>query len=422
MILDRSQAPEFRIPEHISFPSPEKRTLSNGVPLYFIPTQDIDAVRIELNTDVLHKGVNEKALVSYFTLHCLMSGTARKTAAELDEFFDFYASEVEVIAGLEFNSITLVTTRKYFKSVLPVFRELLTEAVFPEKELGKKKTQKALNISIQREQNGAQASLLFRQSLFGAEHPFGHISREDDVALISREDLCQYYEKALWTNPEMFITGNLDESDLNFIYSTFGNLPNLSTSPVLSFFETTKHNRTWEDRPKSLQSSIRLGCHLIPKNHPDYHALYVFNVFLGGYFGSRLIKNIREDKGHTYGIHSSIGGLRAADYWIVMADVVKAHTEEVITEVYKEIRKLQLTPADPEEVETVRNYMIGNLLSQFSSSFDLINKFKSIHHAGLDFSFYEQQLEFIRNFEINTVMEAGQRYLTPEEMVEVIVG
>jgi zinc protease len=422
MSVDRSKAPEYRIPEHISFPTPNKRTLSNGVPLYFIPTPEIDAIRLELNTDASRSGNDVKPLVSYFTLHSLMSGTKDKSAAQLDDFFDLYASEVEVSAGFEYNAISLLTTAKHFKRVLPVFRELLTEAVFPEKELDKKKTQKALSISLQREQNGAQASQLFRQQLFGEDHPFGFISREDDVANVDREDLVAYHTNSFWNNTEVFVSGNLKEEELNMIVACFETLPAKSCVNNSSVFENKQRKRVYEERPKSLQSSIRLGCHLIPKSHPDYHGLSIFNTILGGYFGSRLIKNIREEKGLTYGIHSSIGSMKSADYLVIMADVIKANVDEVITEVYKEILKLQIGTTDAEEIETVRNYMIGNLLSHFSSPFELIGKFKSIHHAGLDFGFYEEQLAYIREFDMAKVMQIGSRYYNPENMIEIIVG
>src|SRR5690606_23476629 len=125
--------------------------------------------------------------------------------------------------------------------------------------------------------------------------------------------------------------------------------------------------------------------------------------------GSRLIKNIREEKGHTYGIYSSIGSLTNSDYWLVMADVQKGYAEEVIEEVYKEIRLLQNEPIDTKELEVVRNYMIGNLLSSFSSPFDLMARFKNIHQQGLDYSFYEEQLEYIKSFTPEDIIRVGNK-------------
>lgn len=423
MNLDRSTAPEFQIPKEISFPKPSIRTLSNGVPIYFIPTPEIDAIKLEISSDLDSLDKNHiKKLVPSFALQMVMEGTKSKNAAELDDFFDTYATEVEPSVGFEHQGISLLTTKKHFNTVLPVFRELLTEAVFPEKELVKRKKQKALSISIHKEQNGHRASSLFRKALFGEHHPFGQIVEESDVDLFEREDLVEYYENDLWTNPEVFLTGNIGENELNAIAQALGNLPVRFTTKTRGDDFENHHDSVREEKEKSVQSSIRIGCHMIPKTHPDYHHLLIFNTILGGYFGCRLIKNIREDKGYTYGISSSLGGLKSADYWVVMADVIKEFSDKVIEEVYHEIDTLSRLPVPHDEMETVRNYMVGKLLTQFSSSFDLIGRFKSIHQAGLDFSFFQAQLDHILSFNQEDIMVVGKKYFNRKNMVEVTVG
>jgi len=423
MTVDRSIAPAFQIPDQIDFPKPLQRTLKNGVHLYFIPTPEIGAVKLEILADSpAMLGKQEKKLLAYFTLHMLMEGTQNKSSAFLDDFFDTYATEVEVLSTFEHQGLSLLTTKKHFHTVLPVFRELLTEATFPEKELAKRKSQKALSLSIMKEKTGHRASQLFRQELFGDQHTYGQIADEQDIAKIKRADLVRFYEKQLWTNVEIFLTGNVQDEDLEWIDRILGDLPVKEKKEMPNHFSNSNHMRIVEDRENALQSSIRIGCHLLPKSHPDYFGFWVFNVFLGGYFGSRLIKNIREDKGHTYGIYSSIGSLKTSDYWVVMADVIKENREEVIDEIYKEISKLQDELISEEELETVRNYLVGNLLSNFSSAFELISRFKSVHQAGLDLDFYKKQLEYIKTFEAAQIQEIGRKYLSKTQMVEVIVG
>lgn len=420
-MLDRSKAPDFKIPTSIEFPTPIQRTLPNGVPLYFIPTPEIDAVKLEISSSI-NESTDNKLLVPFFALEMVTEGTHSKDAAELDDFFDSYASEVETESGFENHGLSILTTKKHFNTVMPVFRELLTEATFPEKELAKRKKQKALSIHINRDKNSHRASQLFRKTLFGENHPFGQITEEKDVEDINRIYLVDFYQKDLWTNSEIFLTGNLEDSQLEEIINEIGNIPVSFFDNQVSGFQNQVHPRVIESKAKSVQSSIRIGCHLIPKNHPDYFKLNLMNTILGGYFGSRLIKNIREDKGHTYGIYSSIGGLKNSDYWVVMADVIKEHDEAVIEEVYKEIDKLKYEPISMHELEVVRNYLVGKLLSQFSSGFELIGRFKSIHQAGLDFGFYKQHLDYILTAKPEDIMEVAQKYLDREKMVEIIVG
>ncbi|MEX2593902.1 MAG: pitrilysin family protein [Anditalea sp.] len=423
MIVDRSKAPEFKIPENIKLIQPIKRTLQNGVSLYYIQTPNIDAIKIEVITEAKKSlMLTEKALVPFFTLHMLMEGTKSFRSEEMDNFFDHYASEVDVISNFEQSGLSLLTTKKHFFNVLPLFRSLFTEAVFPEKELIKKKAQKELTISLQREQNGARANQLYRKGLFGKDHPYGFVAEEDDVRQISGEDLQYFYNNAFMVRPEIFVTGDLEEKNLESIEKLFQNIPVIHDEEVLPAFEKHPKKRITEFNQKSVQSSIRLGQHLIPKSHLDYHALTVFNTFLGGYFGSRLIKNIREEKGHTYGIYSTIGSLKLSDYWLVMADVQKGFAEDVIAEVYKEIELLKYKPIDHSELEIARNYMVGHFLSNFSSPFDLITRFKNIHQHGLDYSFYEDQLAFIKTFTPEDIMRVGKKYFNSENILEVVVG
>ncbi|WP_200976798.1 pitrilysin family protein [Echinicola sp. 20G] len=422
-VLDRSKAPDFQIPEHIELIKPEKRTLKNGVPLYFIPTPEIDAIKLEVITESNKQLLPEEdGLVPFFALHMLLEGTKTMSSPELDNFFDHYASEVDIISSFEQQGVSLLTTKKHFGKVLPIFRSLLTEAIFPEKELEKRKSQKALTIAIQHDQNSSRANQLYRKALFGDDHPYGFVAEERHVNGVNREKLIQYYEDKFLVSPEIFVIGNLNSFEIDEIAETFGNLTVAPSAKSMDQFIIWPEKRLTEFKEKAVQSSIRMGQHLIPKTHPDYHALTVFNTILGGYFGSRLIKNIREDKGHTYGIYSSIGSLEKSDYWVVMADVQKDFADDVINEVYLEIEKLKSTPIEKAELEIVRNYMIGHFLSNFSNAFDLINRFKSIHYAGLDYDFYESQLQYFRSFTPEQIMEVGQKYFDNKNIIEVIVG
>jgi len=422
-MVDRSIPPDFKIPEKVTFTQPTKRTLKNGVPLYFIPTPQLDVVKIEVIMPNNHPNYSPiRGLVPFFTLNMLLEGTRELSSDELDDFFDYYATEVDMVSGYEQQGLSLLTTKKHFREVLPVFRSLFTEAMFPEKELAKRKSQKKLTIAIQQEQTGARANQLIRKMLFGERHPFGYISDETHVDAVTRDDIKRYYTTNFCIAPEIFVTGNITEKEMQEIEKQFSNLPLKLESGSPPCFETQEGKRIIEERPQSLQSSIRLGKILIPKSHPDYNALMVFNTTLGGYFGSRLIKNIREEKGYTYGISSFLGSLRSTDYWMILADVKKGFAEAAINEVYKEIRLLSEVPLEKEELETVRNYMIGHFLSQFSNPFDLMDRFKKIHLQELGYDYYENQLRYIKNFDPDDLLRIGKKYFDEATIKELIVG
>ena len=423
MLLDRSKAPEFIIPADFELPAPQQKVLNQGRKLYFFQTPGLNAVKLEIlgKAQRLDLSLN-KSLVPSFTLQMLTEGTEQFSESELSEFFDFHATEVHPMLNFSHEGLSLVTTKKHLFDVLPVFCSLFDQAVFPEESLQKKKSQRKLGIRMEREKSASRASQLFRKALFGSDHPYGLEITEDHVDAVERQDLIEHYQTKLFQETEIFLCGDLSEDEVQLITNQLAKTPTRAAKSRGHFPEIQTSPSIIEERLQALQSSIRLGGWSIPKNHPDFQALSVFNTILGGYFGSRLIKNIREDKGHTYGIHSSLAEIGDRCYWVIGADVQKVHREEVISEIYKEIELLATEPLSSKEMEVVRNYLIGQMLGRFSSSFDLIDRFRAVHHSGLDFDFYRKKLEFLRKFTAEEILQIGQKYFSSPPFVEVIVG
>jgi predicted Zn-dependent peptidase len=258
--------------------------------------------------------------------------------------------------------------------------------------------------------------------LFGPEHPFGQEITEAHISEITPALLQAYYQDHLWKDCSLFLSGDFKSQELEQLLATMEQLP-LKQGAKKQALPTPKATAfLLEDREDAVQSSIRLGAWSIPKSHADYPALAVFNTLLGGYFGSRLVKNIREDKGHTYGIHSSLVEWDQYAYWVIAADVKKAHQEEVFAEIDKEIQILHTVLASQEEIEILRNYLIGQLFTKFSSPFDLIDQFKGVYYAGLDFSFYEKRFETLKKFTAADLLSIGNRYFSSSDRVQVRVG
>ncbi len=423
MSLDRSKAPEYRVPEDFDLVSPCRFTLANGATLFFLPTPGLDAVKLEvmgksqrIALPMIH------TLVPSFTLHMLQEGTKHKNAEELANFFDFHATEVSPMLTYSHDGLSLLTTRKHLHDVLPVYSSLFTEAIFPQEMLEKRLSQKKLSLRLEREKSSSRASQLFRSCLFGAAHPYGAETTENHVDVITVDLLRSYYENLLWQELEIFLTGDFTDQEVAALCSSLGSLPNKHTAAPVTLPDSASLLTAIESREKAVQSSIRIGGWSIPKSHPDFIALSVFNTILGGYFGSRLIKNIREDKGHTYGIYATLAEIGDLNYWFVSADVKKEFYPEVIEEIYGEIRKLTEIPLDMDELEVVRNYMIGQMLSRFSSSFDLMDRFRAVHHSGLDFGFYEAKLSYLKTFTADDMLDVGKKYFGNPPFIEVVVG
>ncbi|OYX18865.1 MAG: peptidase M16 [Algoriphagus sp. 32-45-6] len=423
MVLDRSKAPEYSIPADFDLLHPKKGKTKTGLPYYYFQTPAIDAVKIEvIGKSSRHLLPIELAHVPSFTLQMIQEGTKDKSDEELAEFFDFHATEVGIHLTYTQEGLHLLTTKKHLHKVLPVFMTLFSDSTFPSAILEKKKNQRKLSLKIENEKSSSRASTLFRSGLFGPEHIYGQQTTEEHIDAIHPELLVDYYQNHLWKDVEIFISGNLDPDGLDQVLSFLEKIPTRQQAENFSAPKPKTIESTWEDRKAALQSSLRVGSWSIPKKHPDFLALSVFNTLLGGYFGSRLVKNIREEKGHTYGISSNLAELGEFNYWVIGADVEKQYRELVLEEVKEEIKKLSLESISESEIEIVRNYLIGQMLSQFSSPFDLVDRFKSVHYSGLALDYYEQKLNFLKRFTAQDIQEVGRRYFLDQKLIEVVVG
>ena len=160
----------------------------------------------------------------------------------------------------------------------------------------------------------------------------------------------------------------------------------------------------------------------INKSHPDYPGLKILNVILGGYFGSRLMKNIREDKGYTYGIHSSVNSLALGGYKVISAEVSRVNIRKAIDEIYREIRILQTTPVGDNELDLVRTYMAGEMVRMFDGPFAVAESFKSVWEFGLDYEYYYRFAEIVKTITPEEIQQLANDYYNIDDLYEIIVG
>jgi predicted Zn-dependent peptidase len=172
----------------------------------------------------------------------------------------------------------------------------------------------------------------------------------------------------------------------------------------------------------ALQSAIRIGRRIITRSHPDYPGLSVLNTLLGGYFGSRLMSNIREDKGYTYGIGSAVVSLSAAGYFFISTEVGADVTSAALDEIYKEVELLRREAVDQEELAMVRNYMMGSFLKGIDGPFALIDRFKTIHLSGLDYDYFDRYLRTLESIGPEELKDLAVRYFDRNDLCELVVG
>ncbi len=424
MTLDRSQAPQPRPFDKLDLKQAEKRNLSNGIPVYTLHSDIQEVLKVEL---VFKTGVRyaKKDGVAGFCTSMMTEGTIHYSPQEISRYLAKYGAVLEASSGTERSSVILVTLTRYLDKLLPLLQQVITEASFPDAELERQKAVAKQRVQVNLEKTSYLAGKRYRKQLFGEDHPYAYFSTEESVEQVERQDVVAFYEENFKHCPfEVVVAGNEPENFFEMLEAGLGQLPvkpqvqpegELDPLPAVS-------EPIFEDKEHAMQSSLRIGRITIPVDHPDYSGLVFMTEALGGYFGSRLMKNIREEKGYSYGISARYTSFHKLGMLSITADVIKEHREEAVEEIFKEIARMQDEPLSEEELEMVRNHILGSFCSSINTPFDLAEKFKLLLYRDLDYSFYDNYLKAIRDMTAEKVQEMAKKYWVKEELQVVVVG
>lgn len=425
MILDRTIAPSSQTIEHVSIPKAEKTLLDNQIPVYMIKAGEQPVVRLELIFDAGSRYEN-KTGESFFAAKMLSEGTASHSATEISEHFDRFGAFLEISQAVERLTITVHGLTKHLSELLPLLQEMIADSVIPEKELQVQKNITSQNLKINLEKGSYVAGQVFREQIYGANHPYGKSLSLALIDDISREDVKNFYEHQIKGKGfKIFISGKFGNEEVQALNQYLGKTPLVwqEQRPLIdNTTETIVPEGVLIERVENLQSSIRLGKRLFGRTHPDYFKFMVTNTIFGGYFGSRLMKNIREEKGFTYGISSGLVPQKEGGYLVMGTDVKKEFTQQTLDEIAKEINIIQTIPVEEEELETAKNYMIGSFVGSLNTAFEIADRQKIIILDSLPTDFYDNYIQKVRAVTPMDVIEMANTYFRTENLCEVVVG
>ena len=417
---DRSAAPSFTRDLSFKLLPPGQRTLNNGLKIFSIAGGSQPVIRIELLI-AAGRWYETAAGASYFAAQMLPKGTTRKSSFDIAEIFDQYGAHLEINPGHDIVSITLYTLSRHLAPTLALLQELLVDATFPEKELQQLKSIYLQNLRVNHEKTSFLASKLFRKNLFGENHPYGRETETTDVESLSRASIVDHVRQNLH-DMIMIISGDAGDAHLAMIEKVFsGSIISKSVTGSIAT-SVQKPFRDMQEKAGSIQSSLRVGREMISRSHKDYAGVLFVNHILGGYFGSRLMKNIREDKGFTYGIHASLHTLQHKSYVVIGADVNKENLEATFEEIRKELKQLRTAKISAEELETARNHFIGSLQSEMTTPFAHADKLKTILLFDLGQNFYQDLINTIDRLSIDDLNFIAEQYFQEDTFFEVAVG
>lgn len=421
-MLDRNIAPPIHQITDFDFVRPLSQKMANGVSLHIVSSGVQPLINLQMSFQV-SDSQQKTSVLGNITSKMFTEGTKKRTASQINAEIEKYGAALEIESGFDFCTFDLYCLNKHLSPMLDLLHEILTEATFPEQELEKLRNISLQKLKINKEKTAFVASQTFRNALFG-EHSYASRMTEENLLTISRQDLLAHYEEIFVGKPfQIIAAGMVSDREINLIKEKIGQIPINSPQqkPIFAPSYFPKAQKIYLEKENAMQTSIRIGKPLFQKNHEDSFAFGVLNEILGGYFGSRLMKNIREEKGFTYGIHSTHLGLKESGYWVISTDVAKEVRDQTIAEIFKEINIIKTELIDNEELETVKSYMKGGFINAMTTSFAVANHFRTVFYYGVP---AERLYHYISNIDAITaqqVQEMANKYLSGD-FWEVMVG
>jgi len=424
IMLDRKTMPQLAIESKIDFIHAQKYSLPNGIPVYYVNAGTQDVIKIEV---IFRAGTREQdvPMVAGSTNSMLEEGTKKHNAEEIASLLDYYGSFLETSAQQDYASVTIHTLGKHLDKALPILEELIKEPSFPQNELEIYLHNNKQRFLVSEQKVRSVAAKIFPALLFGDLHPYGHITRLEEFDGVKKEHLEAFHKKYYAPgNSAIIVSGRVNDTLLNKIGDYFGKGETIQhpTSNIQHYdIHSAAENINFIPKKDAVQSAIKMGKVLFLKNHPDAIPFQILNTVLGGYFGSRLMSNIREDKGYTYGISSSVVFLQHAGYFTIGSEVGSNVCDAALVEIYKELTRLCDEPVPADELQLVKNYLKGNFMRSMDGPFALADRFKHIWLHNMDYSYYENYVTALSTITSLQLMEIANKYLS-DGIYELVVG
>tara|TARA_R110001592_G_scaffold37439_3_gene124872 strand:- start:3196 stop:4485 length:1290 start_codon:yes stop_codon:yes gene_type:complete len=423
--LDRKLAPKFKQVSTIHFIQPKTKKLDNGIIVHSISggSQEILKIDFIFKAGVWHQN---NPLVAKATNNLLKEGTKNYSAHDIAEGIDQYGAYFQNQVDYDNATLTVYTLSKYLDNVLAFVKEILLSPKFDKDEFNTYRENSLERFKINQEKVSFLARNEFMKQLFGSEFPYGKIAKIEDFKSLSLTEIKEFYHNFYdLSNCEIVVAGNVTDDTFTSLNDCFGS-QNIKKELIQikeqSLTDNVQNKKVHIEKVGALQSAIRIGKLMPNKLHPDYFKLQILSTILGGYFGSRLMKNIREDKGYSYGVGCGLLSLKNAGYFFISTEVGADVTTNALKEIYKEIKLLQTEEVKKDELDLVKNYLLGNLLKSCDGPFKMASLFENVHFYGLNYDFYNNYIATIKNITSKEIIDIANQYFKIETFTEVVAG
>lgn len=414
--------PQLITPTTIDVTQAVCTSLANGVKLYTLSSDDFEVLRI---TFVFCAGSAKQTapFSASAAANLLAEGTRDMTAQEIAEKLDYHGSYYDVSIDRDYAYISFCTLSKFVPQTLDIAEQVILHPAFPEAELQTYCSKRKQQLTIERTKIEVQAREEFARTMFGASHPYGISSPAEAYDALTREEVAAFYAQH-YTAQSCFVvcSGRIGEKEMQAVCRIAGQLPQTPTMASIPFPMPQPRHTAFVNHPGAVQSSIRIGRLLFARQHPDFVGMQVVATALGGYFGSRLMQNLREEHGYTYGVVAAMVNFEREGYLAIATQVGSEVTDDALREIYSEIARLCAEEMPDDELALVKNIMIGEMMRILDGPFGIADVTIENILCEADNTIIADNIRRIQATTGADIQRLAQKYLRTEELVTVIAG
>ncbi len=427
---DRSHPPAIGPAPSLHLPPVEKRTLSNGLPVWVVGVHKVPVVQLQLT---VRAGVpaeqSGKPGLASMTADMLNEGAGTRNALQIADAIDFLGARLSTDTGVDVATVSLHVPVARLADALPIMADVVARPTFPENELNRLRKERDTDLLQAQDDPEELIRYAFPRLVYGPKHPYGTATIGTAASLqgLTVADLKAFH--AAWYRPDnavLVVAGDVTaDGVLPRLEPAFASWKapkgSVATAQVSQAPQVTARHVYLIDKPGAAQSQIRIGWVGVPRSTPDFYALRVLNTILGGSFTSRLNMNLREEHGYSYGAASAFDMRLGAGPFYAAAGVQTDKTSEALKEFFNELTRIH-QPISPEELEKAKNYLALLLPRNFETTAGMAGSLSQIWTYGLPDDFYATYADKIRAVTAAQVSAAAAKYIQPDKFAVVVIG
>lgn len=418
--MNRTQQPIVQEIGHIEYLKPQLFDITPTVKLVWMKEVQNETVRLDLFFDA--GIITSDASIATIVQGLIFSGTPEISSVEFHERIDEMGGFIDTDLSLEIAIISIYCLRECLEEIAQLVAKTMNGMCFHEKEVNDtlRSLAQKFNENKQKVKNVAQQQ--FRNAFFQSDERYARLAEIEHFTNTQVLEMKRFYkERYLKGLTRMTLVGNVEQDTVDALIDLFGTWSLEEKFKKEGSFPTTGQEISIPV-DGAIQTAIRMGRNLFSKHHPDFIEFHVLNTILGDYFGSRLMSNIREDKGYTYGIGSAVLDLQLTSYFIIVTEVGKDVADATIQEIKNEMSRLQTELVPIDELELVKNYLLGQILKGADGPYAMLDLFNAVDLYGLDLSYYDEIVRLTKAVTSERLQELAKKYLNWEDFMVVVAG